>query len=224
MWFKVDCHRPALPLLLSRQWRETMSISSISNQNSALYSYAQNKMAAAKQQQGAESFFSKVDTSQDGTVDKSELLALVDDIASKTGQEVDGESLFTEYDADGDGSFSDEELQSLMQSEDLKPKGAPMGPPPAKEDEDESSEYGSSASIISLLTSIQNSLDSLFSADDTDSSSDSYFGSSDSGTTDYLSMLQSLQSDDSDETTETAYQSTIDKLLQGFYSQNSYEA
>jgi len=203
-----------------------MSISSISNQSSALYSYAQSKLSASKQQSGgAESFFSKVDTSQDGTVDKSELLALVDDIASKTGQEVDGESLFTEYDADGDGSFSDEELQSLMQSEDLKPQGAPMGPPPAQEEDDDDSDYNSTQSIINLLTSIQNSLDSLFSADDTDSTSDSYFGSSGSGTTDYLSMLQSFQSDDSDDTTGTAYyQSTIDKLLEGFYSQNSYEA
>ncbi|WP_277656897.1 EF-hand domain-containing protein [Seleniivibrio woodruffii] len=198
-----------------------MSISGVNSASQYLYQYGQNKVSGSKQQGGADAFFSKVDTSQDGTVDKSELLALVDEITSQTGQSVDTESLFAEFDTDGNGTYSDDELRSFMQSNDIRPKGGPGGPPPSKGEEGSDSEYNSSEQIISLLTSIQDSLNSLLAQSGSSSSETS--GDDGSDQTDYVSLLQTARTKSSDNAS-AYFQSSIDRLMQGLYSQYSAEA
>jgi Ca2+-binding EF-hand superfamily protein len=68
--------------------------------------------------------FNRVDKDGNGGLDESELGAMADKIAERTGKEIDVDSLMEEYDGDGDGVLNQDETQTAMES--LKEK---MGPP-----------------------------------------------------------------------------------------------
>ncbi len=75
--------------------------------------------------------FSKIDSNGDNSIDKSELSSLVEDISSKSGEEIDSEELFASLDSDEDGTISEEESEALK---DYLPK------PPEKEENSMNSE------------------------------------------------------------------------------------
>ena len=97
------------------------------------------EMSSARAQM-KDRLFSKVDTDGSGSVDKSELQSMLDDIAKKTGATAQSaDALFGKLDTDGDGSISKDELDAGMKS--LMPKpastiafaqqsAAPQGPQP----------------------------------------------------------------------------------------------
>lgn len=191
-----------------------MSISSV-NSSSYLYDYGTKngtQKTSSGKDSGEDSFFSKIDANQDGTVDQSELGTLVDDIVASDGQKIDVSSEFSKYDTDNSGSLSDDELRAFMEGNDLKPTGGHMGPPPqgqaagsdqytdqtaATTDDFSLTEY-----VMSLLSSMQNSL----------------FGSdTDDGEQTTGQQVGSVQS-------ATPYQSNYDQVMQKTQSQYSAQA
>ncbi|WP_169304223.1 hypothetical protein ACMC5R_13615 [Deferribacteres bacterium DY0037] len=90
----------------------------ISQADSYSYYYQSTAASASNSTKSEKSssgdFFSAVDTSQDGSVDQSELTTLMSNLAEETGQSINVEEQFSEYDADGDGTYTSEELKSFM--------------------------------------------------------------------------------------------------------------
>jgi Ca2+-binding EF-hand superfamily protein len=83
----------------------------------------------------SERLLKKSDTNQDNTIDKSELVASLQNApAAPDGSAApDAESLFAKIDADGDGQITQSELESDMESHASQepPSGAPSGTPPS---------------------------------------------------------------------------------------------
>jgi hypothetical protein len=78
--------------------------------------------------------FNRLDSDGSASVDKDELSAMAEEVADRTGNEIDVDSLMESYDGDGDGVLSQEEAESAMESikEQMGPPpegGGPKGPP-----------------------------------------------------------------------------------------------
>ena len=90
-------------------------MSTISGASSA--SSAWSGMSSARANSRADRMFSKVDTDGSGSVDKTELQDMLDNIAQKTGTSLgSADDLMSKMDTDGDGSLSKDELASGMKS------------------------------------------------------------------------------------------------------------
>ncbi len=70
---------------------------------------------ATRKTQMQAKMFAKADTSGDGTVDKSELSALLTQNGAKSASSTDTSAAFTQMDANGNGSLSSDELQQGME-------------------------------------------------------------------------------------------------------------
>lgn len=113
----------------------------------------------------AEEMFKKTDTSGDGSIDKSELEAMLKnapkrpDDASGTNSTPSVDDLFKELDADGDGKISETENTEGMEKMHAK-MGPPPGPPPDMNSSASSS--SSSATGSTEESDIQAMLEQLF--------------------------------------------------------------
>jgi Ca2+-binding EF-hand superfamily protein len=63
---------------------------------------------------GANRMPSKIDQNSDGSIDKSEMQALVDKLAEHSGQSISVDELFSQYDADADGTLSADEAKEAL--------------------------------------------------------------------------------------------------------------
>jgi Ca2+-binding EF-hand superfamily protein len=145
-------------------------VSSISSTNSYILQLLQQTA-----QQRQDDFFSKVDSSGDGKIDKTEFSALAKKLSENKGSSINVDDVFSMYDTNNDGTLSSDELNSYMKDNAPPPpddRGAMMGQMSAQ--------------------AMQQRLDDLFSKIDTsgdisiDKSEFSVFAkkiSSDSGTT-----------------------------------------
>ncbi len=89
--------------------KEVSMVSSVSSTSSYLL-----QMLLQTTQQRQDDLFTKVDTSGDSKVDKTEFSALAKKLSEDTGTTIDTDDIFTTYDVDGDGSLSEDELKSFM--------------------------------------------------------------------------------------------------------------
>ncbi|WP_319405736.1 EF-hand domain-containing protein [uncultured Desulfosarcina sp.] len=69
--------------------------------------------------------FNRMDKDGSANIDKDELSAVVQEMAERTGTEIDVDNLMVDFDEDGDGVLSQDETHAAMES--LKEQ---MGPPP----------------------------------------------------------------------------------------------
>lgn len=132
-------------------------MSTISGVSSA--SSAWSGMSSARASSRADRMFSKVDTDGSGSVDKTELQDMLDDMAQKTGTSLgSADDLMTKMDSNGDGSLSKDELASGMKS--LMPppsstvdfaqqSGGGLPPPPPPDSASGSGDSSSSTSATS---------------------------------------------------------------------------
>ena len=67
--------------------------------------------------------FQRLDSNEDGSLDKEEIATMVDDILNMTGQSTDADELLSRLDTDGDGKVSLEEFEAG------RPEGMPPPPP-----------------------------------------------------------------------------------------------
>ena len=77
-----------------------------------------SQMISTRSQRGNP--FEKLDSNGDGSLDKRELLSMVEEISEMTGKSVDADEMLSTLDSDGDGLLSEEEFKA----------GRPEGPPP----------------------------------------------------------------------------------------------
>lgn len=72
-----------------------------------------------------EELFASIDTDSSGTVNSEELTAFLEELAEKTGIELDSEEAISTYDSDGDGELSAEELKQMMEDSMPRPPAFP---------------------------------------------------------------------------------------------------
>jgi Ca2+-binding EF-hand superfamily protein len=172
---------------------ETMSsISGISSASSAWSNMSAMRGSRPPGGMDPAKMFAKVDADSSGSVDKTELQGLLDDIAQKTGvSNSSSDELFSKIDSNGDGSLSQDELGEGMKSI--------MPPPPSTMDFAQSRSNSSTGSSDDLFSKVDTDGDGNVSKEEMQTLVDmmdkmaSSFGTdtttSSSGTSDRFSQL-----------------------------------
>ncbi|MBI2472390.1 MAG: EF-hand domain-containing protein [Planctomycetes bacterium] len=78
-------------------------------------------------QQRRDELFNKIDSSGDGSLDKTEFSAFAQKLAEKSGNTLNAEDVFSTYDADGDGALSKDEVDSFMKDNAPPPPSSGIG-------------------------------------------------------------------------------------------------
>lgn len=97
-----------------------------------------------------EEMFANIDTDGSGTVDETELASFIEDLAEKTGIEIDAEEALATYDEDGDGGLSQTELESMMAAN--MPSSPPAPPAQAVAAYSQASQNSDSETFSQLLS------------------------------------------------------------------------
>lgn len=85
-------------------------------------------MNTQSMQQRRDHMFSKIDSSGDGGIDKTEFSAFAQKLSEKTGNTTDVDDVYSTYDTDGDGVLSKDELDKFVKDN---------APPPPSEGQDD---------------------------------------------------------------------------------------
>lgn len=78
----------------------------------------------------SDKLFNRIDSNQDGVIDKTEFVAAKEKREEKTGKEINEEKQFAKFDTNGDDLISKEEFNA--RKEDLKEKKEAKASKPAK--------------------------------------------------------------------------------------------